>query len=319
MEKILITGITGFAGSHLVDYLLEKGEAEVYGTVKIRSSLENLNHVVDKIKLIECNILDSHNVEETVKNLQPDKIFHLAAQSFVPTSWRSPNDTLSTNILGQSNLLESVRKFSKHTKVLIAGSSEEYGLVAPDEVPITELQPLKPLSPYAVSKVAQDVMAYQYVQSYGLHIVRTRAFNHSGPRRPSFFVDSSFARQVVEIKLGLKEAILKHGNLEAKRDFTHVKDMVRAYTLAIDKCTPGEVYNICRGETTKIQEVLDKLIDIAGIDIVTEQDPSRMRPSDVPILFGDCTKFQDLTGWVPEYGIEEILQDTYNYWLEKLS
>ena len=319
MEKILITGITGFAGSHLVDYLLENENVEVYGTVKIRSNLENLTHVMDKIKLIECNILDSHNVEETVKNLQPDKIFHLAAQSFVPTSWRSPNDTLSTNILGQSNLLESVRKFSKHTKVLIAGSSEEYGLVTPDEIPITEAQPLRPLSPYAVSKVAQDVMAYQYVKSYGLHIIRTRAFNHSGPRRPSFFVDSSFARQVVEIKLGHKEAVLKHGNLEAKRDFTHVKDMVRAYALAIDKCIPGEAYNICRGETTEIQEVLDKLIKIADIDIVTEQDPSRMRPSDVPILFGDSTKFRNLTGWIPERGIDDILQDTYDYWLTKLS
>jgi len=319
VEKILITGITGFVGSHLVDYLLENEDVEIYGTVKIRSNLENLTHNLDKIKLIECNILDSHNVEETIKNLQPDKIFHLAAQSFVPTSWRSPNDTLSTNILGQSNLFESVRKFSKDTKVLIAGSSEEYGLVEPHEVPITEAQPLRPLSPYAVSKVTQDVMAYQYVKSYNLHIVRTRAFNHSGPRRPSFFVDSSFARQVVEIKLGLKKAVLKHGNLEAARDFTHVKDMVRAYVLAINKCVPGEVYNICRGKETKIQDILNKLISIANVDIRTEQDPSRMRPSDVPILLGDSTKFRNLTGWQPEYGIEEILQDTYDYWLEKLS
>jgi GDP-4-dehydro-6-deoxy-D-mannose reductase len=319
MEKILITGITGFVGSHLVDYLLENEDVKIYGTAKIRSSLENLTHNLDKIKLIECNILDSHNVEETIKDLQPDKIFHLAAQSFVPTSWRSPNDTLSTNILGQSNLFESVRKFSKHTKVLIAGSSEEYGLVAPHEVPITESQPLRPLSPYAVSKVAQDVMAYQYVKSYDLHIIRTRAFNHSGPRRPSFFVDSSFARQIVEIKLGLKEPVLKHGNLEAARDFTHVKDMTHAYALAINKCVPGEVYNVCRGEETKIQDVLNKLISIANIDIKTVQDPERMRPSDVPILLGDSTKFRNLTGWQPKYGIEEILQDTYDYWLEKLS
>ena len=320
MKKILITGINGFAGSHLVDFIIENNiDVEIHGTIRLRSNLENIHHNIDNINLIECNILDSHNVEETIKKIQPDKIFHLAAQSFVPTSWRSPNDTLCTNVIGQSNLLESVRKFSKHSKILVAGSSEEYGLVRPDETPITEEQPLRPLSPYAVSKVAQDMMAYQYFKSYDLHIVRTRAFNHSGPRRPDFFVDSSFAKQIVELKLGIKKGVLNHGNLDAIRDFTHVKDMVNGYWLALEYCEPGNVYNLNRGIGTKIQSVLDTLIEIADCNIQTELNSARMRPSDVPVLIGDNTKFKKLTNWELKYNIDDILLDTYEYWLKQLS
>jgi GDP-4-dehydro-6-deoxy-D-mannose reductase len=320
MEKILITGINGFAGSHLADFLLENCEnIKIYGTIRIRSDLSNINHIKNYLNLIECNILDSHNVEQVIKKIKPDKIFHFAAQSFVPTSWKSPSDTLSTNILGQSNLLESIRNSSKDSKILIAGSSEEYGHVLPEEIPVAETQPLRPLSPYAVSKVTQDMMAYQYHKSYGLHIIRTRSFNHSGPRRPDFYVDSNFAKQIVEIKLGTKKNLLKHGNLNAIRDFTHVKDIVKGYWMAINNCAAGDVYNICSGKGQKIEKILNNLIKISEFDIKTCTDSERMRPSDVPVLVGDCTKFKTLTNWEPEFTINDILEDTYNYWTDKLS
>jgi len=206
-ERVLITGINGFAGSHLADYIIEHyPKTKIFGTIRHqhRSNTENIEHIRNKITLFECNLTDAHNVCETIKKVKPHKIFHLAAQSHVHTSWTSPSDTYSTNILGQCNIFEALRDYASDTKILIACSSEEYGTVYPYEIPILETNPLRPLSPYAVSKVAQDLMAYQNFKSYGLHVVRTRAFNHSGPRRPHYFVDSSFARQIVEIEMGKK-------------------------------------------------------------------------------------------------------------------
>ena len=198
-------------------------------------------------------------------------------------------------------------------------SSEEYGLVKPDEVPIKETNPLRPLSPYGVSKIAQDMLSYQYAKSYGMKIVITRGFNHTGPRRGSVFVASNFAKQIVEIEKGKKKPVIEVGNLEAKRDFTDVRDMVRGYWLAVQKGVPGERYNLCSGKAISIQELLDMLLKLSTVEITVKQDPSRMRPSDVQILLGDNTKFKELTGWSPEIPFEKTLKDLLDYWREKIN
>jgi GDP-4-dehydro-6-deoxy-D-mannose reductase len=316
--KVLITGITGFVGSHLADYLLERDDIEICGIARWRSQKENIKHLGDRIKLVECDIKDMTSVHEVVKSFKPDRIFHLAAQSFVPASWSAPAETLSTNIIGEVNIFESVRDLGLNTTIQIAGSSEEYGLVKPDEVPITEANPLRPLSPYGVSKVAQDLLGYQYFKSYGMNIVRTRAFNHTGPRRGEVFVCSTFAKQIAEIEKGKKGKILKVGNLEAQRDFTDVRDIVKAYWLAAEKCDPGEVYNICSGEPRTIQSILDTLLSFTKAKVDIKKDPSRMRPSDVPILKGDFSKFSKKTGWKPEIPFEKTLKDILNYWRERV-
>ncbi len=314
-KKVLITGITGFVGSHLAEYLLSLN-MQVYGTVKRRSRFDYIEDIKNKLKLIECDVIDSYSVESAVRDAQPDYIFHLAAQSFVPTSWRSPLETLHTNIDGTLNILEAVRKLDLDSRIQIAGSSEEYGMVYPDEVPIREENPLRPLSPYAVSKVATDMLGYQYYKSYGLKVVRTRAFNHTGPRRGEMFVTSNFAKQIAEIEKGLKEPIIHVGNLNAQRDFTDVRDIVKAYLLAIEKCEIGEVYNICSGKGRKIQEVLDTLLTFTNKKIKIQQDPDRMRPSDVELLVGSSSKFREKTGWKPEISFERTMKDLLDYWRE---
>ncbi len=324
--KTLITGVTGFVGSHLADYILENfPEEKIFGIKRWRSKTENIEHLKNKIQFYECDIKDAHNVYEVVDKIQPDKIFHLAAQSYVPASWEAPAETLATNILGQCNILEAVKKVKEKEQnydqvILIAGSSEEYGLVYPQEIPIKETNPLRPLSPYGVSKVCQDLLACQYWYSYKIKVIRSRAFNHSGPRRGEVFVDSNFAQQIARIEKGLQEPVIEVGNLEAKRDFTDVRDIVRAYWLAVDKCQPGEVYNICSEKAFSIQEVLDKLLSLStkkGIEI--RQDPSRIRPSDVPILVGDCTKFRQATNWQPKIDyFNQTLLDMLNYWRQEI-
>jgi len=316
--KALITGVTGFAGSHLAEYLLSLKNVEVFGIERWRSKTENIKHFEDKIKLYECDIRDMISVEKTIKEVKPDKIFHLAAQSFVPTSWNAPQETLTTNIIGQLNIFEAVRNVGINPEIQIACSSEEYGMVHENEVPIKETNPLRPLSPYAVSKMGQDFLGYQYNQSYGLKIIRTRAFNHTGPRRGEVFVTSTFAKQIAEIEKGKKEPVIHVGNLDARRDFTDVRDVVRAYWTATEKCTPGEVYNICRGKDWKIQEVLDILLSFSKVKVTIKEDPARMRPSDVLILLGDNSKFCKQTGWKPEIPFERTMRDLLDYWRERV-
>jgi GDP-4-dehydro-6-deoxy-D-mannose reductase len=322
-ERVLITGITGFVGSHLADYLRTKN-LEIYGTRRWRSKMDNVEHIRDKIKFITADMRDGHSLQNVINEAEPDYVFHLAAQSFVPMSWRAPSDTMHTNIIGTVNLFEAIRNSKCDPKIHIAGSSEEYGMVYPDEVPIKETNPLRPLSPYGVSKVAQDKLAYQYHNSYGLKTVVTRAFNHTGPRRGDVFATSNFAKQSVEIEKGLREPIMYVGNLEAKRDFTDVRDIVRAYWLALQKCDFGEVYNVCSGETIPIQDVFNAVVAMSTRFLgkakmwTVEQVPDRMRPSDVEILHGDFTKFRNKTGWVPEIPFEKTMRDLMEYWREKI-
>lgn len=316
-KKALITGITGFAGSHLAELLLKEG-FDVYGTTRPRSKMDNIVHIKKQLKLHDADLLDSHSLYSIVTKIKPEYIFHLAAQSFVPTSWASPATTMEINIIGSIHLFEAVRMAKISPVIQIACSSEEYGLVYENEVPVKENNPLRPLSPYAVSKVAMDYLGYQYFQSYGLKIIRTRGFNHTGPRRGEHFVSSNFAKQIAEIEAGKKRAVIEVGNLEAKRDFTDVRDVVKAYLLAVQKCSPGEVYNICSEKTWKIKDVLKILISMSKVKVKVKKDNQRMRPSDVPILLGDCHKFRQKTGWQPKIPFEKTLKDLLDYWRQNV-
>lgn len=312
--RVLITGITGFAGSHLADLCLSKPNVTLFGIIRWRSRTENIEHIWDKVKLLECDLRDASSTRDTIEEIRPEYIFHLAAQSFVPTSWNAPTESLVTNIIGQLNVFEAVRKIKLKCRIQIACSSEEYGMVQTGEIPIKETNPLRPLSPYAVSKVGQDMLGYQYYMSYRTDVVRTRGFNHTGPRRPPIFVCSDFAKQIVDVERGLREPVLRVGNLDARRDFTDVRDIVRGYWLALEKGTPGDVYNLCSGKSYRIREVLDTLVSLAGVRVEVKQEPSRMRPSDVPHLEGDYGKFHADTGWEPEIPFERTLRDLLDYW-----
>jgi GDP-4-dehydro-6-deoxy-D-mannose reductase len=315
--RVLVTGISGFAGSHLAELALSRG-ARVFGTIRWRSRRENIEHIEDQIELIDCDLKDPTSVRNCLVVSKPDFIFHLAAQSFVPTSWHAPVETLCTNIIGQVNMFEAVRDLGMKPRIQLACSSEEYGMVYEDEIPIKENNPLRPLSPYAVSKVTQDMLGYQYFMSYGMDIIRTRAFNHTGPRRGYVFVTSNFAKQIAQIEKGKREPIISTGNLEAKRDFSDVRDVVRAYWLALEKGKSGEVYNIASGRVVTIKEMLDMLLAKSTVNVKTKQDPSRMRPSDVELLIGDFTKITEQTGWKPEIPLEKTLEDLLNYWRERV-
>jgi len=317
--KVLITGITGFAGSHLADYILENhSDVEIFGIVRWRSRMDNILHIQNKITSFEADLKDMGSLKKCLAEIKPDRIFHLAAQSFVPTSWTCPAETFAINSIGQINLFEAVLSLDLAPRIQIAGSSEEYGQVFPDEVPMKETNYLRPLSPYAVSKVGQDLLGWQYYQSYGMFVVRTRGFNHTGPRRGDVFICSDFAKQIAEIEKGIREPVLHVGNLEAKRDFTDVRDMVKAYWLSLEKGKAGDVYNIGTGKAYLMSDVVEMLISMSEIKIETRIDPNRLRPSDVQILLSDSSKFRAATGWEPRIPFQQSLEDLLNYWRERV-
>lgn len=322
--KILITGITGFVGSHLAEYCLKNGD-DVYGTIRshhLGDELERVKDIRKSIKLYECNLMNRSSVFNVIMKTKPEIIFHLAAHSFVPMSWNEPEEVLKNNIISELNILESIRDLDliNKTVVHIAGSSEEYGFIKSNECPITEKNELRPMSTYAVSKIGQEFLAKQYYRSYGIKTIITRAFNHEGPRRGIDFVTSSFASQIAELESKkLKNGVVKVGNLNSKRDFTDVRDIVRAYYLAVSSpnINYGEEYNISSGESHLISEVLNYFISKSTVDIKIEQDESRMRPSDVSTLEGDSSKFRKATGWKPEIGFYKMLDDILDYWRKK--
>jgi GDP-4-dehydro-6-deoxy-D-mannose reductase len=317
--RVLITGITGFAGSHLAEYIIaHHPQAEVFGIVRWRSRMDNVQGILGKVKFIEADLKDMVSLKAALSESKPDRIFHLAAQSFVPTSWKCPSETFQINAIGQINLFESILSLGLSPKIQIAGSSEEYGQVFSNEIPMKETNPLRPLSPYAVSKVAQDLLAFQYFKSYGIRAVRTRGFNHTGPRRGDVFVTSSFAKQIAEIEKKLRPPVIHVGNLEAKRDFTDVRDMVGAYWLSLEKGIEGDVYNIGSGQAYSMKEMLDLLMSFSRTRMQVETDPTRLRPSDVPVLLADCSKFRALTGWEPRIPFKQTLLDLLNYWRERV-
>src|SRR5712664_2628239 len=311
--RILITGITGFVGSHLAEFALARG-VDVFGSVRWRSKMEHIEGFRDRVTLIESDLRDLLSVRTVLEQARPDYIIHLAAQSFVHASWQTPVETFYTNVVSQMNLFEVMRQLGSSARFLVIGSSEEYGLVEPDELPIRETNPLRPLSPYAVSKVTQDLMGFQYFKSYGLDIVRARAFNHSGPRRGEVFATSSFAKQIAEAEAGLREPFVSVGDLKPTRDFSDVRDIVQGYWTLLERGTAGEVYNLCSGVDWSIERMLNFLMSQSTLDrLEIRPDPARLRPSDVPTLRGCAEKIQHAVGWTPRIPLEQTLGDLLEY------
>jgi len=311
---ILVTGIGGFVGSHFAEYALARG-ATVVASRLPGSSDENIEHIRNRLRLIDCDLRDAAGVARLVHAAGADWVVHLAAQSFVGASWSAPAATLSTNILSQVHLLEAVREVPKFPRVLVIGSSDEYGAVDEADLPIAETCALRPLSPYALSKVTQDLMGYQYWRSYGLPVIRARAFNHEGPRRGDAFVTSSLARQIVEVEFGLRAPVIRVGNLKARRDYTDVRDIVRGYWLLLERGEPGEVYNLCSEKAWSIEAVLGVLLEHARVkNIHIRSDPGLLRPADVPVLVGDASKIRAAVGWRPEIPFDRTLRDILDDW-----
>jgi GDP-4-dehydro-6-deoxy-D-mannose reductase len=315
--QALITGAGGFVGGHLCNYLLENTEWDLVGTVFDPATKSKA--LEPRLHLREADLRDKEGVDSLVEGTRPDVIFHLAAQSYVPTSFSDPWDTLENNIRSQLNLLEAVRRSGREVTVLVIGSNEEYGAPRPDELPQTEETPLRPNNPYAVSKVSQDFLGLQYYLAFGVPVVRVRPFNHTGPGQSSRFVAPAFASQIARVEAGLQEPVLKVGNLSTSRDFTDVRDIVRAYHLAVTKGKPGEVYNLASGEAQSIRALLQTLLQYSDVDIRVERDPERYRPVDVPVVYGSARKFRQLTGWEPEIPFEQTLRDVLAHCRERVS
>jgi len=309
---ILITGVAGLAGSHLADYLIKKHFGKVVGVIRNDTGSDIVKHL--NIEIRECDLTDPIGAERLIRQTKPDYLFHLAAESYVPASWNAPIYTMRNNIFPALHLFEAIRLNKLDTRNQLAGSSEEYGLIYAEELPIKETNQLRPLSPYGVSKVALDLLGWQYFKSYGMAIIRTRCFNHIGPHYHRPDASSDWARQIVAIEQSRQEPVIRVGNLKAKRDLMDVRDAVRAYWLAVTMGEPGEVYNIASDEAVTMQHVLDTLLSLTEIKIKVEIDPERLRPSDVEILLGDSNKFRKLTGWRPEIPLKETLKDVLDFW-----
>ena len=318
-KKILITGVTGFVGIHLLEQLINAQDADLYGTYHSESSLENINGHKEKINLTKLDLQSEENVNKLIEVVKPDIIYHLAASTSAAESFKSPKETVINNIASEINLLEAIKNNNLlTTKILIVSSAEVYGNVKKEDLPIDEDTPFNPTNPYAVSKLAQDFLGRQYFLAYNINIIRVRPFNHIGPGQSDNFVVSSFAKKIVEIEKGKRESVLPVGNLEARRDFTDVRDMVKAYILLMEKGILGEVYNIGLGKSFKIADILDQLISISGIKVKIESDKSLFRPIDNPDFVCNYSKLKSITGWVPEISIEKTLVDVINYWRGKI-
>jgi GDP-4-dehydro-6-deoxy-D-mannose reductase len=310
--RALITGAGGFVGTHLCTYLLTHTDWELVGTVYPEPV--DVRPPEPRLRLVHLDLRDQAAVQALIDETWPDFIVHLAAQSFVPSSFADPWDTLENNIRSELNVLETLRRSGCQARVLVIGSNEEYGAPRPDELPQTEESPLRPNNPYAVSKVAQDFMGLQYHLAYGMPVIRVRPFNHTGPGQSPRFVVPAFASQIARIEAGQQPPVIKVGNLEASRDFTDVRDIVRAYYLAITRGEPGEVYNLASGQPRSIRYVLEVLLGYAQVEVCVETDPQLYRPVDVPVVYGSAAKFHNLTGWQPEIPFEQTLRDTLDYW-----
>lgn len=313
--KVLITGISGMVGSHLAEYILaDHPDVDLHGLIRWRTPLDHLVAIKDRIALHYGDLRDLNSLIVVIKKVQPDWIFHLAAQSFVTTSFDAPVDTLSTNVLGTTNLLDAIRITGVDAKVHVCSSSEVYGQVLAHEVPITEANPFRPASPYAVSKVGEDMIAFQYFLSYGIRTVRTRMFTHTGPRRGDVFAESAYAKQIVEVEYGLRKNPIRVGNLDSIRTFADVRDAVRAYWVLMEKCPAGEVYNIGGNRTMTLRDMLEILKGMATCRIEHVVDPALLRPSDVTLQIPDTSKFKSATGWEPRIPFEETLQGILDFY-----
>jgi GDP-4-dehydro-6-deoxy-D-mannose reductase len=307
--------MTGFIGSHLAEFLISK-DMDVVGTVWDENELKNVETAKDKVRILNCDIRDEERVLQVITEEKPDRIFHLAAQSFPTVSWDEPKRTLDTNVLGTSHVFEAVRKCQLDPIVLVACSSAEYGFVSENEVPVSEDHVLLPLHPYGVSKVAQDLLAYQYHQNFAIKTVRARIFNTTGPRKTND-VCSDFTNRIVKIERGKIDEMMV-GNLEPKRDITDVKDVVNALWLLTEKGKMGEAYNVCSSRAYRIKDILNMAISLSKVDIKFQQDPNKLRPTDEPIIMGDNTKIKEDCSWVPKMQMEETLGRMLDYWRKEI-
>lgn len=313
--KALIVGAAGFVGSYLIQHLTTTYDWEIHAT-----KLPNENLSVSGIHVHDLNILNIDEIRELFTKLKPDYIFHLAAQSSVALSWNNPQITVDINIKGTLNILDTIRSLDGYSpRILLIGSGEEYGYILPDETPVNEQVTPRPGNIYAATKACQNMLGNIYYRTYGMQLIMVRAFNHIGPKQTSVFVASDFCKQVAEIEAGKKKPILHVGNLSAKRDFTDVRDVVRAYGLLIQHGKAGETYNIGSGHAIAIQELLDTILSLSHVNITVEIDAARLRPSDIPIIKADIHKVHTATGWTPEISLEQTLLETLNYWRGTLS
>jgi len=321
--KVLITGITGFVGSHMADYLLKNvPDVKIFGMRRWRSRFENVSHLyqLDNVTFLEGDLSDRSSISKILYEVKPDVVYHFAAQSFPESSFKTPVSTLNTNVIGTTNLLEELRLAQERIMlspvIVSVSSSEVYGNPKPDEVPIKETNPIRAANPYSISKVGHDLMSQYYYEAFDLKMIITRMFSHEGSRRGKIFALSSFAYQVVQNEKGLGDYTIKHGNLDSVRTYNHIDDAVHAYWLAVDKCDYGEVYNIGGDYTCTVGDALDMLISKSTVKDKLKKvlDPDRVRPTDITLQIPDSTKFREKTGWKPTKGLEEICDDLLDYW-----
>ncbi len=323
MVKNLITGVSGFVASHLANYLLEKGE-EVYGTYRWTEDISRIEKIKEKIKMIPADLLDLSSLIRAIADNYPDYIFHLAAQSYVPDSFSNPIITVETNTVGTVNLLEAIRIIKDYINkdynpvIHVCSSSEFYGRVEEHEIPITENHPMRPGNQYAIGKVGADAAGYFYYKYYGLKVIRTRMFTHTGYGRTMMSAECNFAKQIALIEKGKQEPIIKHGNLNSVRTWADVRDAVKAYYILVRKGKPGEVYNIGGNTVKTIGEALDYLISLSPMkeEIRKESDPKLVRKIDVNLQVVDISKFQKETGWTPEIPFEETMAEVLRFYRE---
>lgn len=312
--RALITGANGFVGGHLCEHLLDSGW-QLVGVG--REAVSRYPRLQERMSFCSVDLLDATALGELVGETAPDTVFHLAAQAHPPTSFRDPAATLTANMLMQLNLFEAIRAAQLDPTVLVVSSGEVYGAVQPADLPIDEDTPLRPVSPYAVSKVTQDMLAYQYWAAHGLRTIRIRPFNHTGPGQDDGYAPPAFARQIARIEKGLQPPVVQVGNLSARRDFTDVRDVVRGYRLAVERGEPGQVYNLGAGRATSIQEILDGLLRHSQADIAVEIDPERMRPVDTPLIVCDARRLRERTGWQPVIPLAQTLSDLLDDWRQR--
>jgi len=324
-EKVLITGVTGFVGSHLADYIIEKKfNVELYGIKRWHlSNLKNIKHIINKIKLYDCDITDPIGTREMINKINPSTIFHCAAESFVSPSWLHPTKYMNVNYNGTLNILDALKEKKSKAIFHIPGSGEEYGEIYKQELPITPSTVLRPVNPYAVSKVAQDLIGYVYFKSYGINVIRTRAFNHEGPRREKVFGIPWYAYQIALIENNLQKPLLRVGGIDDKRNFTHIRDMAEAYWLSTRKCEPGELYLIGTEASERnvytFRQALEKLISMSTVKNIKYKTVKEFtRPTNVPRLIAKTDKFRKKTNWKAKISFEKILIDTLEYWREKV-
>lgn len=310
-NRVLIIGITGFAGSYLYKHLSNNRDYDIYGTFyQNDKKADGFN----KVELYQCDINDVDSIEHVLKQCKPEYIFHLAACVNVHKSFINPMPIFQTNVMGTVNVLEAIRKTNPNCRILLTGSAEEYGKISHKMMPIKETYTLNPISPYGLSKKMQEELGILYHKTYGLNIVISRTFHYSGPHQPLGFVFSDFAKQIVDVKNN-KQDYIKVGNLDAKRDFTDIRDVVSAYVALMEYGKIGEVYNVCSGHSVSIKDILDMMISDSEVDIEVVLDENKLRPSDIPDFVGNNNKLKKDTGWKQQFSIKETVNDVLNSWI----